>query len=542
MQNRKDDTGDTNGYKLVNGNGHESKDDPNGFTQPLLNDDLPPQNEMAISGESTSHHQTQQQQAAEAKVENISQDILKSLSHEKWYQDLFNDATLRDGYDYSSAKENLKTALAVYCSLAASILYYLGSEDLGAEYVVGGISVNLLQTFFFTKETIQFFSKMKEQKKLAAVSGVFGVFATCVTTIASYQLSVEKKGAALALILSLLNASGNLPQNLYGMFSAIKRVLNHYDDSPEAREYMHAQLRKTLEEDNNLELLTPEDRPKIIAILNQILGGLVGIALTASQMGYIRSSVDEMTQITGSTPAGFVLGILTNLPGMGISLFVGGKSLAEKVIDPIYDAGHYLLKKVRNQVTLSPTTRDYVFGCIKLITAGGIAGLAYFSSATSRKLYHTEPELPYLPSDDVIDALISTDVDQGVDVFNGVMAFEAANQLLDYLYVRYIINSVASQSAPTNGLVEDLDTVAQIRRNKRDLAALKIGEMFAVIKNDPKEKIEQRAIDGGWVKPVVTRSGFFSRNTTTVPVEVNHTNDTDYQLIRDSRIGIPNMP
>jgi hypothetical protein len=409
--------------------------------------------------------------------------LLSTMMTKEWFSDIYSMAELPTPYDYKSCRENLYTALALGCALCASILYVLGGSKDGAIYVVGGVAVNLMQTFFFTKETISFFSKIHSQKQLAAVSLFFALFSTCVTAFATFQMSDNEP--AWASIESLLVFAGNLPQNLYGMFESIKRLLDSHRDNPMAREHLIKALSDIVDTEPTLKGTVPAPRGAIHKMANQAVGFGVGVFLSLSQVGYIRSSVDFITTHSGSNIAGLTLGLLTNLPGLCISMFISGKTLAEKVIDSTYDLGQWMLRKASGQPVPASTTRELVFFGAKLGVGAMFAGFANFSESTSKHLYYDDPELPFIPSTAEFDAIIQVAVDQGCRIFNGVVAIMGSDQNIDYLNKAYV------------------------EKPSTDEVRLKIKEMVKVVNTSSDiTSIVQIAVKANYIQPSIVSSGW----------------------------------
>jgi hypothetical protein len=434
--------------------------------------------------------------------------VFNELTNEAWFNDLYNMSELPEKYDIESARANMETALAIYCVVAASILYYLGGDKLGKMYIIGGLAVNLLQTFFFTKQSLRFISKIEDKTTLAAISGFFALFSTIVTSIATYQLS--DSGPKVALVEAVLNFSGMLPQNIYGMFASIKRVLDHYHDSPLARQHLMNELRQIVDENSFLKNAIEPDRSMFNSILNQMAGVIAGLALSASQVGYIRSSVSFMVGHTNEH-VGLALGLLTNLPGLGISMFVSGKALAEKIVNNVFDWGNYAVHKIRGQPVPDYSERDKLFLSAKVVAALGVGALAHYSSATSLMLYDRYSPIPIIPSNSFFDAIIKVAIDEGVQVFNGVMAIMAIDEALDYINKAYV-------TAPSH-----------------DEIKMKIQQMVQSIKTMPADKVEELAVKAGWIRPVsmaVARHNLLFREA---PEPTNTDDETDTLTADDYR-------
>jgi hypothetical protein len=166
------------------------------------------------------------------------------------------------------------------------------------------------------------------------------------------------------------------------------------------------------------------------------------------------------------------------MPGLGISMFVSGKALAEKIVNNVFDWGNYAVHKMRGKSVPDYTQRDKVFLSAKVFSAIGIGALAHYSSATSLMLYNDNPPIPIIPSNGFFDAIIKVAIDEGVQIFNGVMAIMAVDEALDYINKAYV-------KAPSN-----------------DEIKMKIQQMIQSIKTMPAEKAEALAIKAGWIKPV----------------------------------------
>ncbi len=408
--------------------------------------------------------------------------LLTEMMNEEWFREIYDLAELPTPYDFHSCRENMLSALALACALSASILYVLGGSKDGPLYVVGGVGVNLMQTFFFTKETISFFSKIHTQKQLAAISMFFALFSTTVTAFATFQMS--DNNAALASIEALLVFAGNLPQNLYGMFESIKRVLDAHRDVPMAREHLLTELKNIVDGQPALQNSVPAPRGVINKMANTAVGYGVGVFLSLSQVGYIRSSVDFITTHTGNDIVGVVLGTLTNLPALCISMFISGQTLAEKIIDSTFDLGQWMLRKATGQPVPVSTAREMIFFGAKLGAGTIFAGFAHFSASTSRHLYYDSPAIPFFPSTAEFDAIIKVAIDQGCQIFNGVVAIMGSDQNIDFINKAYV------------------------EKPSVDEVKLKIKEMVRIINNSSDiDRIVNIAVQAGYQGPRVANAG-----------------------------------
>jgi hypothetical protein len=363
---------------------------------------------------------------------------LAFMMTDKWFQELFSlaEEDLPKPYNYKSVRENLSTALAIGCALCASILYILGGSKDGVQYVIGGVAVNLMQTFFFTKETISFFSKVHDQKQLAAISMFFALFSTSVMAFATFQMS--DSDAAIASLESAMVFAGNLPQNLYGMFESIKRILDSHRDNPAARDYLLEKLRIAVDREDSLKYSVPEARGVINKTANQVVGFGIGVFLSLAQVGYIRSSVKFVTNHSGSEVAGLMLGLLTNLPTLCISMFISGKTLAASILNTGYDFSKWIYRKATGQPVYIMTPREKFFLGSQIAVSSVFGAASHYSASTSTHLYNDNPPIPFIPTTSWLDAINRVAVNQGCQIFNGLWAIIPIHTNADCINKAYV--------------------------------------------------------------------------------------------------------
>jgi hypothetical protein len=352
-----------------------------------------------------------------------------------WFEEIMDSALVPERFNFRSSREWARAIITLYCTLAASVLYLEGGSKEGLMYVIGSIVSNGVQTAYYTNVTLHFLSHLKDHKKIAGLSGVLALFATIVSSIATFQLSDDSD--LVGAIKALLNASGNMPQNLYGMFSTLKSLKNYFEDNPKARHELLQKFRNALD-GTTLQVVLKRDRSMTNSIINQIVGIGFGIALSAGQAGYIRSSVSFMTGLTGNSVAGLGLGFLTNLPTLAISMFISGNVLADGVVNQFFDIMNDAIDYAAGRPIQTRSPRESGFMLARLFSAAGLIYLALFSGATSKYLYNHMPELPYLPSSGLVDDFLEIDVDQGAQLFNSIMSILSWFALLDYLEKAYV--------------------------------------------------------------------------------------------------------
>jgi len=363
---------------------------------------------------------------------------LHDLRRLDWVKTLLALSPLPEKYDWSP-KEVAQLVTALYCTAAASILYYEGSKQLGTPYIVGSLIVNGLQTAYYTKETFGYVSKISENKPLAAFASVLAGCATLVTTIATYQLSVlGGSSSTWAVVKSLLNASGNLPQNLYGMFASLEIIKKYFENNQQARDDLHTKLRFVLRKYKPLQHAMRRDRSSVNKVINHLVGVGFGVLLSAGQLGYMRSSVAGVTKVFGNEGVGLTLGLLTNMPSIAISLFISGNNISTGVVNKAFDIANNFADKYKGEFTPTLSRREKMFLMLSFLTFSALIVLARFSGATSLYLYESEPPLPDVPSDDFIDGFERIDVDEGAQLFNAIMSIMAMNAILTYFKEAYV--------------------------------------------------------------------------------------------------------
>jgi hypothetical protein len=265
----------------------------------------------------------------------------------------------------------------------------------------------------------------------------FALFSTTVVAFATYQMSDDSQAAAA--IESVMVFAGTLPQNLYGMFESIQRVIDSHRDNPRARDYLLSELKKIVDGEGTLKNTVPLPRSVFHKAANQVIGAGIGVFLSLSQVGYIRSSVNFINKhVISNDATALTLGVLTNLPGLCISMFISGKTLAEKIIDSAVDAGRWMYNKASGNDVAPSTTRELIFFGTKLGAATVFAGFAHYSASTSIHLYNDDPPLPFLPTIAEFDAVVKVAVDQGCQVFNGVMAIMGSDKIFDVANQAYV--------------------------------------------------------------------------------------------------------
>lgn len=359
------------------------------------------------------------------------QDLLQliGIKENEWLAAIAENAPLASRYKPCSHHTSA-AAFAAFCSAAASFLYYEAGEKYGPFYVAGGISVNLTQnllysisTFFFIQESLHHFKQSWGRLTLATL---IGSFATAPSTISTYEISGS-------LIKTLLNASGNFPNNIFGMYTAVNSLLDYKQDNPRAREFLQKKLRTCLQENELLLSGLEPERSNKTKNVGLILGWLLGLGVASAQGGYICASSKYIGKLVGNENAGIALGILSMMPTITIALLISGVHIGKSTVNSIVDIYDYLFGN--KKIVFSPREKKIVVSL--LVAVATSTWLATYSSATSKYLFNEKCNLTSTIND-TLNSILMHMSDEGAVIYNSIMSSIAIKAGFDYFKEAYV--------------------------------------------------------------------------------------------------------
>jgi hypothetical protein len=351
-------------------------------------------------------------------------EIIGDQKTEAFFSDLCKSAPLPKKINWGHAPA---AAFATVTSAAASYLYALGGKKLGLEYVIGGVTINIPQNMLYGFGTADFIKNSYHNFKqvwgrcLTAIG--LGVTATLPSAIASWRLS---GGSYISTGLTFI---GNAPNNIYGMYDAIKRPLDYKDDNPKLRKFLLDEFRNSLPEEYRNILM--DERATATIVAGNLLGLGLGTALVGAQTGYVCSASRFLGEIFGEK-AGIALGILTDSPTLLIAFLMSGFDLAKDGVNLTADVyRHFSGEK---KIPITSGDKKYIAALATLIAA--FSYFAYRSSGTSQTLYDNDcPDFGEIPSN-----ILRHDIQEGCEFFNEVLMGKFLVQSLCYLKNAYATN------------------------------------------------------------------------------------------------------
>jgi hypothetical protein len=362
-------------------------------------------------------------------------DAILAAPENTWLKDLNDDSSLPAKYNWRLAGHNAQLAFALYCSLAAGFMYYqAGQEEQDDLETIGIVTVNLIQIFYFSLLTAEFFSTLKDNKLMGAVSGLIGTLSTISYGIAAYVFASESDNDWLkkyAWAAALLNASGTYSQNMFGVFGNINVIKKYWNSSPEATRFTLDTMRVIFKDEPDLLHMIPAHRNNLHKVVSGTLSVATGVTLMFNQMGYVCSSQDFFEKLTRDTVAGIALGIFTNLPTISMAAGITGPTLAQLVVDKIFDLCQEAADRIAQKSSVKRSKRELAYDISTALLITVTSFLATKSSASSRILYNSKCPSYFK------NPFIQIDTDQGAMLFNAVMTAIALNAGMKYAKVAY---------------------------------------------------------------------------------------------------------
>jgi hypothetical protein len=408
---------------------------------------------------------------------------------------------------------------ATATTAAGSFLYALGGKQLGIKYEVGGIGINIPQNIYYGLGTAEFFSESYKNFKnvwgrcLAATT--LGVAATVPSAVASWKLS---DGGWFGYVQTGLTFFGNLPNNIYGMYDAIKRPLDYKNDNPRVRAFLTEKYRQSLPEEYR-NILSDADRSIVTTVASYALGFSLGTGLMAAQTGYMCSSSRFLAEVVKNEGAGVALGVLANSPTLLIAFLISGFDLAKDSVELTADIYRHLTGDKSVPLTEGDKKQYAAFATI----FAGCAYMAYYSSATSQLLY--DGNCPSFGNP--LSAILRESSVDGAAVFNQIMTSKAFLKLLSHLKMAYDNNDesrsiyrvrMTDMYLKATGSREDLEEIARTHYPEQIAEWQKVAPVAPA--TEPAEKTSYFS----------SVSGFFSRKKPGTgappapPTEVNTSN------------------
>jgi hypothetical protein len=344
-------------------------------------------------------------------------DIVGDAKTEAYVNRLMQEAPLPKKANWGHAPSAI---FATLTTAAASYLYALGGSKLGTEYVVGGVGINIPQNMLYGFGTADFFKNV--WGRCLTATGL-GITATLPSSIAAWKLS---NGSYFTTGLTFI---GNLPNNIYGMYDAVKRPLDYADDNPKLRKYLLDKFRNSLPEEQQSLLM--DERATATVVAGNLLGVLMGTGLVGAQTGYVCSATEFMTKYFGKS-AGVALGILADSPCLLIAFLISGLDLGKSTVNLTADLYRHLSGEKKLELTRGD--KNSIAALLGLVAA--CSWFAYRSSGTSQSLYDGScPDFG-----DVGSNVLRHDIQEGSEIFNEILMGKFFVNTLGYLKTAYSNN------------------------------------------------------------------------------------------------------
>jgi hypothetical protein len=363
------------------------------------------------------------------------------------------------------------TLFALGTTVAGSVLYYLGSLNLGPKYVWSSLVINAPQSALCAFGTADFlknsFTNFKKVWGRFGTAAILGATTSLPSTFATFNLSQKNNDpewwqytqAALTFV-------GGLSVNIYGMDDALKRPIAAYEDNPKLREFLAARFRESLP--SQYQSMVDNHRSTTAKVASYVLGSALGTAMTASLAGYVFLASDFLADHVGKN-AGLALGILANAPTAFIALLMNGYDLAKGGVNFTADIINHLTGK--KKMVLTEADKKYCAALTAIVT--GFSYAAYYSSGTSQTLYDDHSPLDV---NGTLSQVLRQDVVSGTIAFNEIFLGNAAYLTLNFIKTLratkeedreiYAIRNVANLIY--NGSIETLEEIARANYGDRE--------------------------------------------------------------------------
>jgi hypothetical protein len=376
--------------------------------------------------------------------------LLAEPDHQ-WLQAISNEATLPKPYQLRS-HATAAILFASACSAAGSFLYVDGGEKYGTLAVVGGVTVNLTQnmlysicTYFFIQDALQ---NLKTSYGRLIPASAMALIATIPSTISTYDVS---NGSVLK---ALLNASGNLPNNVFGMYTSINRLIDAISDNTKGRLFLKSQLKNALSQS---EVFLPElqsQRSLATNLFGKALGATIGTVVACAQTGYIcGSSVYIEKWLDHNQAAGISLSFISMLPTLTIALLISGMDLGESAVNAVADAYHLMTGE--KKLVLSTREKKFIAGL--MLTIGVSTWLATYSSAVSKYLFDSKCDLEPTFGHQA-NHFLRFMTDNGAILYNAIMSGISLKMMSDYFKKAYVKeDTVDKQNYKINAIESWID-------------------------------------------------------------------------------------